>query len=159
MASIAKLGKGWRAQVAIKDVRESKVFATKAEAVSWAARRETEIRDGAATGVQKGKTLDDAFRRYEKEVSAHKRGHRQEVLRMAAIGRTVIGGVALQDMKLVDITPDVLGKWRDHRYGRQGAWVIGQSRPKSAFTRIRFGLEGMEVDRPLADDRGVSPGL
>jgi len=115
MASIAKLGKGWRAQVAIKDVRESKVFATKAEAVNWAARRETEIRDGAATGVQKGKTLDDAFRRYEKEVSAHKRGHRQEVLRMAAIGRTVIGGVALQDMKLVDITPDVLGKWRDHR--------------------------------------------
>jgi len=115
MASIAKLGRGWRAQIAIKDVRESKVFSTKAEAVSWAAKRETEIRDGAATGIQKGKTLDDAFRRYEKEVSVHKRGHRQEVLRMAAIGRTVISGIALQEMKLADITSDVLGRWRDHR--------------------------------------------
>jgi len=34
---------------------------------------------------------------------------------MGAIGRTVIDGVALEDMKLVDITSDVLGKWRDHR--------------------------------------------
>lgn len=34
---------------------------------------------------------------------------------MGAIGRTVIDGIALQDMKLVDITSNVLGKWRDHR--------------------------------------------
>lgn len=115
MASIAKRDGMWRAQLATLGVRESKTFNTKAEAAAWAAKRETEIREGVATGIQKSKTLDDAFRRYEKEVSVHKRGHRQEILRMNAIGRTVIDGTALQDMKLVDITSNVLGKWRDHR--------------------------------------------
>ena len=107
MASIAKRDGMWRAQLATLGVRESKTFNTKAEAAAWAAKRETEIREGAATGIQKGRTLDDAFRRYEKEVSVHKRGHRQEILRMGAIGRTVIEGTALKDMKLVDITSNV----------------------------------------------------
>ncbi len=115
MASIAKLSKGWRAQLAVKGTRESKVFSTKAEAISWAGKRETEIREGATTGVQKGRTLDDAFRRYEKEVSVHKRGTRHEVLRMGAISRYEIAGTRLGDMKLVDITSDVLGRWRDQR--------------------------------------------
>ncbi len=115
MASIAKLNKGWRAQIATQGTRESKVFATKAEAVSWSAKRETEIREGASTGIQRGRTLEEAFRRYEKEVSVHKLGKRLEVLRMAAIGRTEVDGVKLSDMKLSDITPEILGKWRDHR--------------------------------------------
>jgi hypothetical protein len=45
------------------------MFSTKAEAVAWAAQRATEIRAGAAKGVQKHRTLGDAFQRYEKEVS------------------------------------------------------------------------------------------
>jgi integrase len=115
MASIAKLSKGWRAQIAIKGTRESKVFSTKAEAVSWAGKRETEIREGEATGIQKGHTLDDAFQRYEKDVSAHKRGKRFEILRMGAISRYEIAGAKLGDMKLADITSDILGRWRDQR--------------------------------------------
>jgi integrase len=115
MASIARLSKGWRAQIAIKGTRESKVFSTKAEALSWASKRETEIREGDTTGIQKGRTLDDAFQRYEKEVSVHKRGTRHEVLRMGAIGRYKIAGTLLGDMKLVDITSDILGRWRDQR--------------------------------------------
>ena len=91
------------------------MFCTKAEAVSWASKRETEIREGDTTGVQKGRTLDEAFRRYEKEVSVHKRGTRHEVLRMGAIGRYEIAGTPLGDIKLVDITPDILGRWRDQR--------------------------------------------
>jgi hypothetical protein len=62
--------------VAITGVRESKTFATKAEAISWAGQRESEIRTGAATGIQRGRTVDEAFRRYEKEVSVHKKGRR-----------------------------------------------------------------------------------
>ena len=104
MASIAKLSKGWRAQLAIKGTRESKVFSTKAEAVSWASKRETEIREGDTTGVQKGRTLDEAFRRYEKEVSIHKRGTRHEVLRMGAIGRYEIAGTPLGDMHSACVT-------------------------------------------------------
>jgi hypothetical protein len=51
MSSIARLSKGWRAQIAIKGMRESKVFSTKAEAVSWSSKRETEIREGDTTGI------------------------------------------------------------------------------------------------------------
>lgn len=115
MASFAKRAKGWRVQVAIGGVRESKTFSTKAEAASWAAARETEIRLEATTGVQRGRTVDDAFRRYEKEVSVHKKTSRAEGVRLAALGRMEIGGVKFGDMKLADVTPAALGAWRDQR--------------------------------------------
>lgn len=67
MASYAKRTRGWRAQVAIQGVRESKVLSTKAEAVAWATAREAEIRAGKATGIQAGRTVGDAFDRYEKK--------------------------------------------------------------------------------------------
>jgi integrase len=120
MASIKKSGSGWRAQVATLGVRESKVFSTKAEASTWAALRETEIRSGKSTGIQAGRTLGEAFRRYEKEVSLHKDGHRWEALRLNAIGRFKINGVQLEDMKLADVTSDVIGQWRDHRLNIDG---------------------------------------
>lgn len=115
MASISKEKTGWRVQVAIQGVRESRTFSTKAEATSWAAQRETEIRTEKATGVQRGRTVDDAFRRYEKEISVHKRGHRLETVRLAAIGRMEIDQVPFKDWKLADVTSEVLGRWRDHR--------------------------------------------
>jgi len=115
MASIKKSASGWRAQVAIQGVRESKVFATKGEANAWAAQRETEIRTEKATGIQRGRTVDDAFRRYEKEVSVHKRGHKKEAIRLAAIGRMMVDAKPLAAWMLVDVTPEVLGKWRDIR--------------------------------------------
>lgn len=46
------------------------MFATKAEPVAWAAQRETEVRTEKATGVQRGHTVNKAFWRHEKEVSA-----------------------------------------------------------------------------------------
>jgi hypothetical protein len=48
-------------------------------------------------------------------VSVHKRGTRHEVLRMGAIGRYEIAGVPLGEMKLADITSDILGQWRYQR--------------------------------------------
>lgn len=115
MASYAKRAGGWRAQVAIQGVRDSRVMSTKAEAIAWATAREAEIRAGKATGIQVGRTVGDAFDRYEKEVSATKRGHRFELLRLAAIGSWKIQEKPFRDMKLVDATSEVLGKWRDHR--------------------------------------------
>lgn len=115
MANYSKVKTGWRAQVAIQGVRESKTFSTKAEASAWATARETEIRAGKVTGIQAGKTVGDAFDRYEKEISATKRGHRFEVLRLAAIGAWKLKEQSFRDMRLVDATSDVLGKWRDHR--------------------------------------------
>lgn len=115
MASYAKRSNGWRAQIAIQGVRESKVLSTKAEAIAWATTRETEIRAGKATGIQAGRTVGDAFDRYEKEVSSTKRGQRFEALRLAAIGKWEISGKPFRDMRLIDATSEVLGKWRDHR--------------------------------------------
>lgn len=103
------------AQVVIKGVRDSGTFSTKAEAAAWAAKRETEIREDKATGVQRGKTVDDAFRRYEKEVSSHKRGSHWEAVRLNAIGCTEVGGTALKDRMLAAVTPELLGQWRDRR--------------------------------------------
>jgi hypothetical protein len=90
--------------------REAKSFSTKAEAKAWAAERETEIRRGIKTGVQQGRTVDEAFRRYEKDVSAHKPGYRWEAIRLAAIGQMQIDGVEIRKMMLCDVTSDTLGK-------------------------------------------------
>jgi integrase len=115
MATFVKRAGSWRVQISIKGVRESATFSTKAEATAWAAKRETEIREDKASGVQRGKTVADAFGRYEKEVSVHKPGKRWEILRMNAIGATEIDGTAIKDMKLQDVTSDLLGRWRDRR--------------------------------------------
>lgn len=120
MANYSKVKNGWRAQVAVQGVRESRHLSTKAEAVAWATARETEIRAGKTAGIQAGKTVGQAFDRYEKEVSVGKRGHRFEALRLAAIGDWKIEeapfrGIRFRDMLLVDATSDVIGKWRDHR--------------------------------------------
>lgn len=115
MANYSKIKTGWRAQVAVQGVRESRHLSTKAEAIAWATAREAEIRAGKATGIQAGRTVGDAFDRYEKEVSATKRGQRFEQLRLAAIGNWQINGTPFRDLRLVDATSDMLGKWRDHR--------------------------------------------
>lgn len=115
MASFSKVKGGWRVQVAIQGVRESRTFPTKGEASAWASQRETEIRMEKTTGVQRGRTVGDAFDRYEKEVSATKRGYRFEVLRLGAIGQWQVDGSPFRDMRLADATSEVIGKWRDHR--------------------------------------------
>ncbi|OFA00166.1 site-specific integrase [Duganella sp. HH101] len=115
MASIKKSGSGWRAQVALAGVRHSKTFSTKAEAVAWAASRETQIRSGENAAPAVVKTLDDAFGRYLREVSVHKRGHRMERHRLAAIADHVIAGRRLGGLPLGEVTSDILGQWRDQR--------------------------------------------
>lgn len=45
----------------------------------------------------------------------HKRDHDKEVIRLAAICRMEVDGGSLKNWKLADVTPEVLGRWRDHR--------------------------------------------
>jgi integrase len=116
-----KSGTVWRVQIQLKGVRDSGSFSTKAEAAAWAGDREAEIRRTQATGVSEGHTLLDAFGRYEKEVSVHKRGARWEVIRMAAIAKHEVRGKPLGGMRLQEITPAVLGAWRDDRMSGEDA--------------------------------------
>jgi len=115
MASYLKRSGGWRAQVAIKGIRDTKTFSTKAEAIAWATERETALRKQSTTGIVSDKTLGQTFDRYKEEVSIHKAGQRWESLRLDLIGRAVIDKRTLSSILLCDITPDILGKWRDHR--------------------------------------------
>jgi len=152
VASISKEKNGWRVQVAIQGIRESRMFSTKAEATTWAAQRETEIRTEKATGVQRGRTVDDAFRRYEKEVSAHKRGHDKEVIRLNAIGRMAVDDTPLKDWKLADVTPEVLGRWRDHRLNVDKVLGSSVNRDLNLLSHV-FRSEGMEMAGQIADHR------
>lgn len=115
MASYTKTANGWRAQVSVKGQRDSITRPTKAQAVAWAAERETTLRNQVETGVIAGKTLEDAVRRYELEVSKLKRGHRWEALRLAAMVEVKISGQRLGEVPLAELTSDLIGKWRDTR--------------------------------------------
>ncbi len=115
MANFKKVGNVWRVQVAIKGVRESGTFSTKAEAITWAGERETEIRRQVATGIVGGKTCGDAFNRYIKEVSPTKKKPKWEETRLTTLGEEQFGSLKLKDVPLGNLTSDMLGQWRDKR--------------------------------------------
>jgi integrase len=112
MASIQPYASGYRAQVNIKGVRDSRVFRTKREAAAWAASREAELREAKATPIGKQKTLRDAMLRYGEEISPHKRGSRWEEIRIDALLRNPAFPA---DTPLADVTPEAMGVWRDAR--------------------------------------------
>lgn len=87
MASILKLAKGYRAQVCVNGIRESKQFPTKREAAIWAAQRESAIRADAGKKEPEKHTMGEAMSRYRDEVSPTKRGCRWEAIRVDALLR------------------------------------------------------------------------
>lgn len=115
MASITKTATGWRAQVKLKGMRDSRMFDTKAEAQAWAAKRETEIRSIESGLGSKTHTVGDVLDEYQRKVSPKKRGERWEKLRLDLIGRKEIDGRAFRDIRLVDLKPHHITAWRDAR--------------------------------------------
>lgn len=105
VAYIRKHRDGWRAEVQKAGVRASKVLPTKREAQAWAL--EQEARAGSlASGWR---TFSDAAAKYEREVSAKKRGKAWEVRRLGAMvdhfGARPLGSMDAPDM----------AAWRDAR--------------------------------------------
>jgi integrase len=115
MASFRKHKSGWRVEIFVQGTRESGVFSTKAEASSWAAERESQLRRSDASGIVLGKTCLQAFERYRDEVSVHKKGARWETIRLAAIANHLVAGKKLGEYLIAEVTPDILGQWRDMR--------------------------------------------
>ncbi|MCX8016935.1 MAG: tyrosine-type recombinase/integrase [Rhodocyclaceae bacterium] len=111
MASITKIKTGWRAQVARKGVRKSRVFPTKAAAQAWALEVEAAIL-AEASAPYPNKTLAQALDRYLAEVSVHKRSARAERLRFEALKRDFH---ELCSKVLHTITPADIAAWRDAR--------------------------------------------
>lgn len=105
MAYVRKYRSKWRAEVNRSGQRQSKVFDTKREAAAWAMEM-----DAHAKALSQGwRTFSDAAAKYEREVSANKRGKVWEVRRLGALvahfGAAPLGSLDAPDM----------AAWRDAR--------------------------------------------
>ena len=112
MASIRKRGKGWQAVVRLKGHPQvTATRATKREAEEWAKAEEVAIRAGQRNQFP-AKTLDQALKRYEDDVSCTKRGETWENRRFNALRREFpdLVGMVLHTIKTADLV-----KWRDKR--------------------------------------------
>lgn len=98
MASFRKLPSGLvQVQVFRKGIRRSASFPTKGAAVAWAGRQEAAIMAGER-GEVPDLTVAALLERYEREVSAHKKGRRWEVVRLRLLGRDRISQVRLRQL-------------------------------------------------------------
>lgn len=112
MASITKRAGSWRALIRLTGFPPaSATFPTKREAAEWAAAEEAAIRAGRR-GAFPDKTLADALRKYELEVTAHKRSSRAEANRLEAFRA---GFPKLAAKVMHSITPADMSAWRDAR--------------------------------------------
>lgn len=110
MASIKPYGDGeWRAQIARRGVRDSQTFSSKAAAVAWAGKRESEIMAGVRNQVP-NLTVLALLQRYKEKVSSKKKGRRWEEIRLDLIGRDRLAQVRL---KVLD-APHV-ADWQERR--------------------------------------------
>jgi integrase len=114
MASFAKRGKSWTAQVRKGGQHHTATFPNKVQAQEWAAQIEADIIAGKL-GKSPDKTFSDLIDRYIKEITPTKRGERPEKLRLERIKRDKIALI-----KLADLTPDVFADWRDRRLKEVG---------------------------------------
>lgn len=108
MASFKKTGTGWRAFVARRGVRTSKILPTKRDAQDWAARQEHLILEGE--GRYGPGTLGNLLDRYAREVSPGKKGARWEEFRLANMATYPIAKIDLKKLR-----PGDFAAWRDDR--------------------------------------------
>ncbi|WP_186042220.1 tyrosine-type recombinase/integrase [Burkholderia gladioli] len=123
MATYRKRGSTWRAEVAKGGVRDSATFDTKAEAVAWATKVESEIDSGKRRSIAKvSKTLSDAFDEYIKRISPEKAGHDWNVERIAFLrGELDFAGVQLRKIKASHVEV-----WRDKRLASVKASTVNR---------------------------------
>lgn len=112
MASIKQHKDGWRVQLYVGGVRDSKVLRTQREAKAWASARETELRRNKDSSPSERHTVGRMLERYRDEVSAGKGGAKFECLRIEAFLRD-FPLIASKSLAAVS-TPD-FAAWRDAR--------------------------------------------
>jgi len=122
MATFSKYGEGWRAQIARRGIRKSATFPSKGAAVAWAGQIEAEIMAGVR-GEIPNLTVKALLERYEREVSAHKKGRRWEVIRLRAMGRDPL---ALARLRQLD-APHV-ADWQQRRLKAVSAASVRRER-------------------------------
>lgn len=124
MATYAKREGGWRAQIRLRGVKDSRSgFRTKAEAAAWAAEREAAIRRGM--GGSSRTTLREALQGFARDVSPSRRGKKWELVRLNALAA---GGddapITFVDLELRNLTPDHFAGFRDRRLKQVAAGTV-----------------------------------
>ena len=109
MASIRKYKTGWRAEVCVNKIRDSKIFSLKSDAQQWANDREEEIHSGKINSSLYI-TLAEIYARYAREISPKKKGERWEKIRLKALAGDSIAEKRLLDLKQADWV-----QWRNKR--------------------------------------------
>jgi integrase len=113
MATIRKRGTKWQVRIQIKGFDQiAKSFSTHADAEAWGKITESEMIRGAYIKRIKADqtTLAQALDRYEREISANKRGVTQEAMRIKAWKAHKLAGKSLASLRSVDFA-----KCRDDR--------------------------------------------
>ena len=108
----------WQARVERKGwPRQYATFSTKAEAEQWASVVESEMARGVFISRTEAEntTLADALRRYESEVSARKRGARQEESVIGMLHADPIAKTALARVRSSDVAR-MIERWRAAGY-------------------------------------------
>lgn len=119
MAYIRKWRGRWRAEVQRHGIRRTAVWPSRIEAKRWAEKLEGEIEAGL---IADGKSFREAVDRYVREVSAKKRGAKQEALRLHR-------AVPYFSKPIAEITPADASAWRDARLATVSASsVLRESR-------------------------------
>lgn len=104
MGSISKRPDGsYRAYARVDNKRKSKVFGRKGDARAWLEATEKKL------GSDAGKSLFDAFDRYESSYSSQKKGARWESVRLGLFRRQ------FKDVPLLDVSRSTIAEWRDAR--------------------------------------------
>jgi len=145
MASIIRHKKRYRALVARKGVRRSKVFPTKQEAKDWAARVEYEIAHGAEIAALG--TFGEAMDRYAREVSPKKKGARWEIIRLEKLQRDPVAKV-----RMGDLAARHFAEWRDKRLSEvASASVIREMQLMSSVLNVARKEWGIIGRNPMSD--------
>jgi len=153
MASIQKIKNGYRVQIKLLGIRDSKSFINKRDATIWASARKLEIRDCATKHPSELYTLRQALIRYAQEVSILKRGFRQESNRINALQRYNDYVLPL-DVPLNKITNQHIATFRDYRLNQVGSSsVIKELSLLSAVFNIAKREWNWAKNNPVSDIR------
>lgn len=134
----------------------SRTFSSKADARSWAAVIESEMTRGVfidRTEAERN-TLGDLFRRYLKDVSAHKKGGKSEQYRLNALVRDPIA-----KFKVAGLSGRVMAEWRDRRLlAVSGSTTNRDLNLISHVINVARREWGIHVENPVAMIRRPSEG-
>ena len=110
MATIIQRGNKWRVQIRMRGVSRSATFERHSDAKAWAARVETEIRDGLQGNQSRNVFFGDILQRYLTTETVKKRGSRSETYRINRILKSSLSHIRLEDLR-----PQDFADWRDKR--------------------------------------------